>query len=622
MAKERLTLYDKYGNVIEYDISSASVTIDAEGKTLDIKLSEIATALLQAVNSVTFNGTPYNRENGKINIGEQMQADWNESSASYPTFIKNKPNVVTGVKMGQNGAVNTPSNGVVTLPEPGSQVTFDDAMSSTSENGVQNKVIKAYVDAVSRRIDTLIGSGNVQGAIDTFNEVVAFLNGINSSDTLAAKLALKANSNEVVKSITVNGQTQQKDQNGNVNIEVQGGGLSKEDISVESQGDGTVEVNVGRGADKDTYTINLNHTHENMCKLVVCEESGLPSTLDNSTIYAITDSGETEIEKLIIRGMEFTGGGVPDTGEPMISSPSNGSTINLGTNDGSGVSKTITIKGKNLTGDLTVTVGTGLTITYGQSTGQSSVTIPMAQALLGAQVTIAYSGTGALDDGSLVISHGNNVLSSVVVVVVVKPVTITAVKFTKQQIVTTDIYPSPNSRLEIDMQFDGELNNFSQSTHTAYFMGCPDEVVDGSTKKFNANTESYSKSQNDFSILCWFEQGFNGIYYKIGIPQNHVRTRSVFSCDQVNARASFNGVSISTERKTTTMSSPLNFGGGGNGLIFGLMDIIVYSIKHYENNVLVHNYVPVIRNGVAGLYDNKTDTFIHSTTGTELEIVQ
>lgn len=117
--------------------------------------------------------------------------------------------------------------------------------------------------------------------------------------------------------------------------------------------------------------------------------------------------------------MEFAGGGIPDTGEPMISSPSNGSTINLGTNEGSGVSKTITVKGKNLTGDLTVAVGSGLTISYGQALNASSVTIPMAQALLGAQVTIAYSGTGALADGSLVISHGNDVLSSVVVVVVV-----------------------------------------------------------------------------------------------------------------------------------------------------------------------------------------------------------
>lgn len=152
-------------------------------------------------------------------------------------------------------------------------------------------------------------------------------------------------------------------------------------------------------------------------------ESDLPSTLDIGTIYCQVDDADTptEIQSLWIAGLEFVGGGVPDTGEPMISSPSNGSTINLGTNEGSGVSKTITIKGKNLTGDLTVAVGTGLTISYGQSTGQSSVTIPMAQALLGAQVTIAYSGTGALDDGSLVISHDGSVLSSVVVVVAELP---------------------------------------------------------------------------------------------------------------------------------------------------------------------------------------------------------
>lgn len=194
------------------------------------------------------------------------------------------------------------------------------------------------------------------------------------------------------------------------------GELNAAGVSLTTNGDGTFTVHSG-GND---YTVNLNHTHPNMAKLIVCEESDLPSTLDNSTIYAITDSGETEIEKLIIRGMEFAGGGVPDTGEPMIVSPSNGSTLNLGDNSaGSGVSKTITVKGKNLTGDLTVAVGTGLTISYGQSTGQSSVTIPMAQALLGAQVTISYSGSGALDDGSLVIRQGNDVLSSVVVVVVV-----------------------------------------------------------------------------------------------------------------------------------------------------------------------------------------------------------
>jgi hypothetical protein len=424
MAKKRLKLRDKKGNVIDYDISAASITIDAEGKQLDIKLTELVNAIEERIKSVTFNGSEKNPDQqGKISISQE-QSSWNESNPKNPAYIQGKPNSVVNEVLydQQSRKVRQRRNGVVedvfTLPEGGSTMVPDTSMSDTSENVVQNKVIKAYIDAVSQRLNTLIGSNNVQGAIDTFNEVKAFLNGIDTSDPTLANQLLALNNAISALQNTLSTKANSSDLVNYATKSELNGKLSKSDVSVETQGDGTVDINVGSGADKDTYTVNLNHTHENMAKLIVCEESDLPSTLDPATIYAITDSGETEIEKLIIRGMEFAGGGVPDTGEPMISSPSNGSTINLGTNAGSGVSKTITVKGKNLTGDLTVAVGTGLTISYGQVMDGSSVTIPMAQALLGAQVTIAYSGTGALDDGSLVISHGGSVLSSVVVVVV------------------------------------------------------------------------------------------------------------------------------------------------------------------------------------------------------------
>lgn len=83
--------------------------------------------------------------------------------------------------------------------------------------------------------------------------------------------------------------------------------LQQNDVSVETQGDGTVDIKVK----DDIYTINLNHTHEGMAKLVVCEESDLPSTLDMDTIYAQVDnaSSPTAIEKLWIAGVEFAGGG-------------------------------------------------------------------------------------------------------------------------------------------------------------------------------------------------------------------------------------------------------------------------------------------------------------------------
>lgn len=145
-------------------------------------------------------------------------------------------------------------------------------------------------------------------------------------------------------------------------------------------------------------------------------ESDLPSTLDPATIYAITDSGETEIEKLIIRGMEFAGG-VPDTGLPQVTKPYPNSVIDLGSPINGSASKVVKIKARNLTNNLTVEVGTGLAVTYGQTTG-SSVTIPKADAILGADVTVAYTGTAELDDGAMTISHGNDMLASYTVTAV------------------------------------------------------------------------------------------------------------------------------------------------------------------------------------------------------------
>ena len=117
MAKKRLKLKDKQGNVIDYDISAASVTIDAEGKSVEVKLAELVAAIAETVTSVTFNGEPHSIYNRRIDLGNQMQPDWEESSPTYPSYVRNKPNVVTGIKVGAGGSMLTPDNGVVTLPE-------------------------------------------------------------------------------------------------------------------------------------------------------------------------------------------------------------------------------------------------------------------------------------------------------------------------------------------------------------------------------------------------------------------------------------------------------------------------------------------------------------------------
>lgn len=93
-------------------------------------------------------------------------------------------------------------------------------------------------------------------------------------------------------------------------------------------------------------------------------------------------------------GVAWTGS---SANTPIISSPSNGSTVNVGTNSGSGVSKVITVKGVNLTQTLNVSVtGTGFSVS------PSSLTAAAANA--GTSVTVTYNGTATNATGRLTIT--------------------------------------------------------------------------------------------------------------------------------------------------------------------------------------------------------------------------
>ena len=82
---------------------------------------------------------------------------------------------------------------------------------------------------------------------------------------------------------------------------------------------------------------------------------------------------------------------------PTLTSPANGSTVDVGTHTGEGVSKTITVKGSNLTKALTVSVsGNGFSVT--------PTSITAANANNGTSVTVTYNGTQSNATGTLTIS--------------------------------------------------------------------------------------------------------------------------------------------------------------------------------------------------------------------------
>ncbi len=95
-----------------------------------------------------------------------------------------------------------------------------------------------------------------------------------------------------------------------------------------------------------------------------------------------------------MKGHTWNAGG---TVTPKLTSPVNGSTVNVGTNTGNGVTKTITVKGSDLTKALTVTVsGSGFSVT--------PMSITATAANNGTTVTVTYNGTSTSATGTLTVS--------------------------------------------------------------------------------------------------------------------------------------------------------------------------------------------------------------------------
>ena len=142
---------------------------------------------------------------------------------------------------------------------------------------------------------------------------------------------------------------------------------------VSSNQDGTIVFTDTAG---NTYTVNLNHTHENMAKLIVCEESDLPSTLAKDTIYAQVDDATDpgEIEKLWIAGLEFVGGGGASDDTPRLITPRDGLTLDF---DGQSTIQ-LFVRGKNLLSDLSLSVSGDFTVTDGNGTAVSTITATAA----------------------------------------------------------------------------------------------------------------------------------------------------------------------------------------------------------------------------------------------------
>ena len=165
--------------------------------------------------------------------------------------------------------------------------------------------------------------------------------------------------------------------------------VNGDNVVITATGDGTVTLTVGNqtvsGNGSASITVPRTDVDQTVTASATAQESG----------KAVSNTVTENIP-------------VPALPVPALTAPTDGTTVNVGTNTGTGVSTTITVSGENLTGDLTISVvGTGFTV--------DPTTISATDANNGTTITVTYNGYNENATGTLTITSSNGEVSSVTV---------------------------------------------------------------------------------------------------------------------------------------------------------------------------------------------------------------
>lgn len=612
MAKRHLEQYDSDGNLLESYLNTDEIKV-GEGKFLDKKLSEIDEALDEA-GSGSVNG---------VQVGETIYRPNENGVVDMSTPMADKVDKEQGKGLSSNDYTTQERNKLAGLSN------YDDT------------ALQAAVVSLQNALAALVGGADVQGAIDTFNEVVAFLSGISSSDTLAAKLATL-----VPQTRTVNG----KALSGNVTIginDIEGlanalanAGSGNVSVIQPDPADGTFIIRVG----ENDFTINLNHTHPEYAPLVhthsqyaqvqvVNGESNLPATLDPKTIYGVKADGVDELEMVVIGGYKFYGGGGGAPGQPVLMKPDAGSTIVIsGVDNGySGnvldpKSVQVYIKARNITQPISVSVsGTGFSI-------ENSVNqISAADALAGVNINVLFDGSANSQGGTLLLQStelGQAPRAFDLSVEYVTYEALSAVGLRGSQWMETDYIANTNTNIKMVAQFTPNANTRLSGTEPYLFDsrvsggGGVLSVYFGNNGTGNdAGTYNLNVATDGSVVKGSYYQQLK--YHTPNTPDSSFCNKGTFLYSGTSA--SFSGENITTKscnivRQTRTADAGMVIGkkATDDGLPVNAFDVDIYGIEITEGNTAVRNFIPIKKDGVPGLYDTINGTFHPSASGTRL----
>lgn len=366
--KKHLSQYDSAGNRQEIYLNDDEVMTG--GKTLENKLAEIDEALGNAgkgsVSGVKVNGTTHAPDDqGVVDIGTVITqhqdisgkvdkvAGKGLSTNDYTDADKTK---VDGMKA---VATSGSYNDLTDKPTIPAGVVVDPELSDTSENAVQNKVVKAAIDRIQEAIDALTGTGDTTAAINTMNEVATFLAGVTNNETLVGKL------NELRTLI-------------NAKYTKPANGIPASDLA-----DGVIPTNVSELTNDAGY-----QTQAQVAEAI--SQAAIEAVVGNGDFAMTYDQASDTFNIVRI---------VPTLQVTQLSS------LSASTKSG-----TFKVSGTNLKGNVTIAIAitaTGWTLSDGTNTGQTLTLVPTDGTLAETTITATYSGSTDSVGNTITVSSTN-----------------------------------------------------------------------------------------------------------------------------------------------------------------------------------------------------------------------
>ena len=184
------------------------------------------------------------------------------------------------------------------------------------------------------------------------------------------------------------------------------------------------------------------------------------------------------------------------------------------------------------------------------------------------------------------------------------------IESTGTQYILTDYYPKTNTKIELNLSFNGTFQAPSATGKGGAFLGSIDNNHNVYTINFGANSGQYN------TIFPWFnkEYGYGSSIESFGISDAIRTNRNTLTIDPKNGKVTYSTASKNITKKTVDNAEPLClFGRNKDGEIlpFGSYNMRLYSLTISEDGIIKKHMVPSYSaiNDEVGLYDTVEEKF-------------